>query len=96
MLNQVWLGVKQMISGKCIKCGRHISKNYNAQPSDKPSARILCDWCYSENTKPLREDKKECDHLYREFRIKNDNNIILTVYFYCQKCLDMQVRKIKL
>lgn len=99
-----------MTKNKCIKCGGNIKKNYNPEPLDKPSARILCDRCYGENSvppespttkpprnyKPLWEDKKKCDHLYREFRVENASDIILTVYFYCQKCLDIQVKRIEL
>jgi hypothetical protein len=39
---------------------------------------------------------KKCNHLYREFRVENASGIILTVFFYCQKCLDIQIKKIKL
>jgi hypothetical protein len=52
----------------------------------------------SHNSKPMCEHKseKEYDHLYREFRVENASDIILTVFFYCQKCLDVQIKKIKL
>jgi hypothetical protein len=51
----------------------------------------------SHNSKPICEHKseKECNHLYREFRVENASGIILTVFFYCQKCLDIQIKKIK-
>lgn len=52
----------------------------------------------SQNSKLMHEHKseKECDHLYRKFRVENASDIILTVYFYCQKCLDIQIKKIEL
>jgi hypothetical protein len=75
---------------------------------DKPSARIY----YGENhgVKPTPQTPRPpkppsqsehaphetCDHLYREFRVENASGVILTVFFYCQKCLDIQIKKIKL
>ncbi len=71
-------------------------------PLDKPSARIEPQTPRptkppSQNSKLMHEHKseKECDHLYREFRVENASGIILTVFFYCQKCLDIQIKKIK-
>jgi hypothetical protein len=52
----------------------------------------------SQNAKPMCEHKSEkaCDHLYRKFRVENASDIILTVFFYCPKCLDIQIKKIEL
>jgi hypothetical protein len=36
-----------MTKNKCVKCGENIKKNYNPEPSDKPSARIICDDCWT-------------------------------------------------
>jgi hypothetical protein len=80
-------------------------------PLDKPSARIYYGENHGVKPAPktLRPPKppsqnsidnehkpdKKCNHLYREFRVENASGIILTVFFYCQKCLDIQIKKIK-
>ncbi|SFA54750.1 hypothetical protein SAMN05192569_10557 [Parageobacillus thermantarcticus] len=48
------------------------------------------------STESEHKPDKKCNHLYREFRVENASDIILTVYFYCQKCLDIQIKKIEL
>jgi hypothetical protein len=51
----------------------------------------------SQNSRPMCEHKSEkvCDHLYREFRVESNNGKVSRVFFYCQKCLDIQIKKIE-
>jgi hypothetical protein len=74
-------------------------------PLDKPSARI----CHGVKPEPQtprspkpqsqmcgHKPDRKCNHLYRKFRVENTSDIILKVFFYCQKCLDIQIKKIEL
>lgn len=36
----------------------------------------------------------KCDHIYREFRTECINDNSYRVFFYCQKCLDIQIKKV--
>ncbi|RDE19277.1 hypothetical protein DV714_19675 [Parageobacillus thermoglucosidasius] len=41
------------------------------------------------------KSEKKCDHWYREFRVESNNGKVSRVFFYCQKCLDIQIKKIE-
>ena len=76
-------------------------------PLDKPSAGV----CHGVKPTPQtprppkpqsqnstdsdHKSDKKCNHLYRMFRVENDSGIIITIFFYCQKCLDIQIKKIE-
>jgi hypothetical protein len=48
-----------MIQNKCVKCGGVIRKNYIPSPTDKPSARVVCDDCIkSKNSEVLNMDDR--------------------------------------
>ncbi|EZP75017.1 hypothetical protein H839_15993 [Parageobacillus genomosp. 1] len=72
-------------------------------PLDKPSARI----CHGLKSTPQtprppkpqsqmceHKSEKKCDHWYREFRVEGTNGKVSRVFFYCQKCLDIQIKNI--
>ncbi|GKU81213.1 hypothetical protein NCCP28_06090 [Niallia sp. NCCP-28] len=59
---------------------------------DKPSLTNRLD-------RPVTEKKvtpsNNCDHLYRDFRTESINGKVSSVFFYCQRCLDIVVKGIK-
>lgn len=38
--------------------------------------------------------QRQCQHLYREFRVETINREVTKIYFYCQKCLDIQIKSL--
>lgn len=54
-----------------------------SRPSKPPSQnKLIC------------EHEKKCRHWYREFRVEGNNGKVSRVFFYCQKCLDIQIKNI--